>query len=132
MFVTNSIANHISIIISKYVRQENPKEASNIFHSIMKARVSKTATEKKRIKSRPKNITILGIDAEIEIKVLELLKKSNGIHFTEANLQDLPYFAIAAIARDLEKKGLTSNTNGILDITQEGKEYLIKLLNDNR
>ncbi len=33
---------------------KNPKEASNIFHSIMKASVSKTATEKKPKKSKPK------------------------------------------------------------------------------
>ena len=36
---------------------KNPKEASNIFHSIMKASVSKTATEKKeksRAKPKPK------------------------------------------------------------------------------
>jgi len=98
----------------------------------MKASVSKPVTEKKRVKSRPKNITVLHIDAKIEIKVLELLKKSNGIHFTDAFLEDLPYFAIAAIARDLEKKGFTSNTNGILDITEDGEEYLNKLLNSNR
>jgi len=36
--------------------QKNPKEASNIFHSIMKARVSKTATEKKEKKEvKPKS-----------------------------------------------------------------------------
>jgi hypothetical protein len=29
--------------------EKNPKEASNIFHSIMKASVSKTATEKKDV-----------------------------------------------------------------------------------
>jgi hypothetical protein len=35
--------------------KKNPKEASNIFHSIMKASVSKTATEKKeKPKAKPK------------------------------------------------------------------------------
>lgn len=34
--------------------KKNPKEASNIFHSIMKASVSKTATEKKEKKEAPK------------------------------------------------------------------------------
>lgn len=85
----------------------------------------------KRVKSIPKNITIYPINVENEIKVLELLKKSKGIHFTDANLKGLPYFATAAIAMDLEKRGFTSNNNGILDITEEGKEYLIKLLNSN-
>jgi hypothetical protein len=33
---------------------KNPKKASNIFHSIMKASVSKTATEKKEAKPKPK------------------------------------------------------------------------------
>jgi predicted transcriptional regulator len=114
--------------------KKTPKEASQLFHNIIKASVSPKATGavEKKVKSRPKNITVLTIDAEIEIKVLELLKKSNGIHFTDANLEDLNYFAIAAIARDLEKKGFTSNTNGILDITENGKEYLIKLQNSNR
>jgi hypothetical protein len=41
-------------------KQDNktPQEASNIFHSIMKASVSKTATEKKakkEVKPKPKN-----------------------------------------------------------------------------
>jgi hypothetical protein len=40
--------------MSIYVRQEKPKEASNIFHSIMKASVSKTATEKKEVKPKSK------------------------------------------------------------------------------
>jgi hypothetical protein len=35
--------------------EKNPKEASNIFHSIMKASVSKTATEKKDKKAKPKS-----------------------------------------------------------------------------
>jgi hypothetical protein len=35
--------------------EKNPKEASNIFHSIMKASVSKEATEKKdKPKAKPK------------------------------------------------------------------------------
>lgn len=37
--------------------QKNPKEASNIFHSIIKASVSKKATEKKEkkeVKQKPK------------------------------------------------------------------------------
>jgi hypothetical protein len=36
--------------------KKNPKEASNIFHSIMKASVSKTVTEKKekpKVKPKP-------------------------------------------------------------------------------
>jgi hypothetical protein len=117
--------------------KKTPKEASQLFHKIIKASVSPKATaavekKDKRVKSKPKNITVLTIDAEIEMKVLELLKKSNGIHFTDAFLEELPYFAIAAIARDLEKRGFTSNTNGILDITENGREYLIKLLNSSR
>jgi hypothetical protein len=32
--------------------KKNPKEASNIFHSIMKASVSKTATKKKVAKEK--------------------------------------------------------------------------------
>jgi hypothetical protein len=116
--------------------KKTPQEASKLFHNIIKAPVSPKATgsaEKKykKIKSKPKNVTLHPINAEIEIKVLELLKKSNGIHFTDAHLEDFPYFAISAFARDLEKGGYTSNTNGILDITEEGKEYLIKLLSSN-
>lgn len=37
--------------------KKNPKDASNIFHSIMKASVSKSATEnnpKKEVKQKPK------------------------------------------------------------------------------
>jgi len=35
--------------------KKNPKEASNIFHSIIKASVSKKATEKKeKVKPKPK------------------------------------------------------------------------------
>jgi hypothetical protein len=37
--------------------KKNPKEASNIFHSIMKVSVSKSATEKKHkkeVKQKPK------------------------------------------------------------------------------
>ena len=36
-------------------KEKTPKEASNIFHSIIKASVSKTATEKKdKPKAKPK------------------------------------------------------------------------------
>lgn len=36
--------------------KKNPKEASNIFHSIIKASVSKKATQKKdKAKSKPKS-----------------------------------------------------------------------------
>jgi hypothetical protein len=46
------------ISLSLYMAdQKNPKEASNIFHSIIKASVSKTATEKKEkkeVKQKPK------------------------------------------------------------------------------
>jgi hypothetical protein len=35
--------------------KKNPREASNIFHSIMKASVSKTATKKKTAKPKPKS-----------------------------------------------------------------------------
>jgi hypothetical protein len=34
--------------------KKNPKEASNIFHSIIKASVSKKATEKKEVKEKSK------------------------------------------------------------------------------
>jgi predicted transcriptional regulator len=67
-----------------------------------------------------------------QIKILEYFKKSNGVYFTETHLDDMNYYEIAAIARDLEKKGLTSNNNGILDITEQGKEYLTNTLNSNR
>ena len=59
-----------------------------------------------------------------EIKVLEYLKNSNGVHFTQASTDDMNYFEISAIARDLQKKGFTSNNDGILNITEQGKEYL--------
>ena len=77
-----------------------------------------------------------GFTNENEIKVLEFLKNSKGIHsrkiiIEEIDLENLPCYAILAIARDLEKRGFTSNSNGVLDITEQGKEYLIKLLNSN-
>ena len=59
-----------------------------------------------------------------EIKVLEYLKNSNGVHFTKASTDDMNYFEVSAIARDLQKKGFASNNNGILNITEQGEEYL--------
>jgi len=76
-------------------------------------------------------ITVYPIDRDNEIKVLELLENSKGIYFKEIYLEYLPYYAILAIARDLEKRGFTTNNNGIIDITEQGKEYLIELLNSN-
>jgi predicted methyltransferase len=74
-------------------------------------------------------ITFYPIDNVNEIEVLELLKNSKGIYWKELYLEDLPFYAILAIARDLEKRGFTTNNNGIIDITEQGKDYLIKLLN---
>ena len=66
-----------------------------------------------------------------EIKVVEFLRKSRGVHFIEAYLDDMNNWEIAAIARELEKRGFTSNSNGLLDITEPGIEYLNKLLKSN-
>jgi hypothetical protein len=76
-------------------------------------------------------ITVYPIDSNNEIKVLELLKNSKGIYWKELYLDDLPFYAIVAIARDLEKRGFTTNIDGILDITEQGVGYLNQLLNSN-
>jgi len=62
-----------------------------------------------------------------EIKILELLKNSNGIDSKTIQIDDIPYYAILAIVRDLEKRGFTTNVERTFDITEQGIEYLNKL-----
>ena len=66
-----------------------------------------------------------------EIKILELLKSSNGISFRIIHIDDLPHYALIAKIRDFQKRGLTTNADGILDITEQGTEYLNQLLSSN-
>lgn len=76
-------------------------------------------------------IEIFRLDINEEIKVLELLKNSDGIDFKEINIDDLPYYGLIAEIKGFEKRGLTKNINGILCITDLGIEYLDQLLNSN-
>lgn len=66
-----------------------------------------------------------------EVKILQLLKNSRSIHLKKIHLDDYPYYAIIAIARDLQKRGLVTNIDGMLDITNEGIEYLNNILFSN-
>jgi hypothetical protein len=71
----------------------------------------------------------LTITINDEIKILELLKNSNGIYFKNIYIDSIPYYAILAKVRDFEKNGVTTNIDGTLDITEQGIEYLNQLLN---
>jgi len=66
-----------------------------------------------------------------EIKILNLLKSSNGISFKVMHIDDLPHYAILAKVRDYQKEGFTTNIEGIFNITEQGIEYLNQLLNSN-
>jgi|GEM_PF-5449261 len=63
-----------------------------------------------------------------EIKILDLLKNSDGISFRAIHIEDIPYYGIVAKVRDWQKQGLTSNIDGILGVTEQGIEYLNQLL----
>jgi hypothetical protein len=70
----------------------------------------------------------LTITINEEIKILALLKNSNGIHFKTIHIDNIPYYAILAKVRDFQKRVFTTNIDGTLDITEQGMEYLNQLL----
>ena len=65
---------------------------------------------------------------EDEIKILTSLKSSGGISWKVIHIEGLPYYGVVAKVRDYQKQGFTTNTDGILGITEQGKEYLNQLL----
>jgi hypothetical protein len=80
---------------------------------------------------RSDDISVFLLDINEEIKVLELLRNSDGIDLKEIHIDDIPYYALIAEIRDFQKRGLTKNIDGILGITEHGIEYLNQLLNSN-
>jgi hypothetical protein len=93
----------------------NSTEASNIFHSIMKASVKPS-------------IQVILLDIKDEIKILEQLKNYNDNYFKTIHIDGIDYYAIVAKIRDYEKSGFATNINGKYDITEKGVEYLNELL----
>jgi len=77
------------------------------------------------------DIKVFRLDINDEIKVLELLKNSDGIDFKEINIEGIPYYAVIAEIGNFRKRGLTKNIDGILGITEQGIEYLNQLLSSN-
>jgi hypothetical protein len=63
-----------------------------------------------------------------EIKILTLLKRSDGISWKVIDVEGLPYYGVVAKVRDFQKQGFTTNVEGILGITEKGEKHLNQLL----